>query len=137
MLRPIAQFVKTDHCRVRLDNVLSFLYDEFTPPQELDATITTVEGQSAEHLLAEDERLGLDTTPYEFLLTRSSAAGDAYEHRIKKELDRRLIAAKVVDDFVFFVNNVFAASLERSIGSPEIDSGTHLCGRSLNWSPKG
>jgi hypothetical protein len=60
----------------RLDpaNLLTNMYpEELKPPkQEVESTVTTVEGQSAEDLLAEAKRLDLDTTPYESLLTRAS-----------------------------------------------------------------
>lgn len=63
----------------RLDpaNLLTNMYpDELKPPkQELDAKVTTIEGQSAEDLLAEARRLGLDTTPYESLIARPSTSG--------------------------------------------------------------
>jgi hypothetical protein len=61
----------------RLDpsNLLTNMYEELKPPkQEIDAKVTTIEGQSAEDLLAEAKRLGLDTKPYESLITGASSA---------------------------------------------------------------
>jgi hypothetical protein len=50
--------------------------------------------------------------------------------QVKKELDRRLIEAQAVESFVFFVNHVFAASFERFIGGPYIDSVARFLGGS-------
>ena len=81
MLRAKATFAQKNQRKVRLDNLFANLYpDDYKPPkQEVDATVTTIEGQSAEDLLAEAKRLGLDTTPYESLLTDNRAPGTATE----------------------------------------------------------
>jgi hypothetical protein len=74
--RAKAEWAKRASRRVRPDNLLANLYAETKPPkQEIDAKVTTIEGQSAEDLLNEAKRLGLDTTPYESLLTRNSTHG--------------------------------------------------------------
>ncbi len=76
--RAKAEWAKRASRRVRPDNLLANLYDETKPPkQEFDAKVTTIEGQSAADLLAEAKRLGLDTTPYESLLTGTSTPGTA------------------------------------------------------------
>lgn len=71
MLRAKAQFYQSNRSKIRLDNLFANMYpDDFKPPtQTVDAKVTTIEGQSAEDLVAEAKRLGLDTTPYESLLT--------------------------------------------------------------------
>jgi len=74
--RAKAEWAKKASRRVRPDNLLANLYDETKPPkQEIDTRVTTIEGQSAEDLLAEARALGLDTTPYESLLTPSPDPG--------------------------------------------------------------
>lgn len=74
--RAKAEWAKKASRRVRPDNLLANLYDETKPPkQEIDTKVTTIEGQSAEDLLAEAKRLGLDTTPYESLLTSTTDPG--------------------------------------------------------------
>lgn len=79
MLRAKARFAKSNKHKIRLDNLYANLYpDDFKPPtQTVDTKVTTIEGQSAEDLLAEANRLGLDTTPYESLLTGSPDPGAA------------------------------------------------------------
>lgn len=62
--------------KLKPDNLLANIYEELKPPkQEIDTTLTTIEGQSAEDLLAEAKALGLDTTPYDSLLTGHPAPG--------------------------------------------------------------
>ena len=70
MLRAKATFAGKNQRKVRLDNLFANLYPEdFKPPkQEVESTVTTFEGQSAEDLLAEAKRLGLDTSQYESLV---------------------------------------------------------------------
>jgi hypothetical protein len=63
----------------RLDpaNLLTSKYpEELKPPKHgADIKLTTMEGQSAEDLLAEARALGLDTSTYEPLLTGNSTPG--------------------------------------------------------------
>jgi hypothetical protein len=76
VFRAKAEWAKKASRRVRPDNLLANLYDETKPPkQEIDTKVTTIEGQSAEDLLAEAKRLGLDTTRYESLLTPTTDPG--------------------------------------------------------------
>jgi hypothetical protein len=79
MLRAKANFAQRNQRKVRLDNLSANLYpDDYKPPkQEVNATVITIEGQSADDLLAEAKRLGPDTTPYESLLTRPGTPGAA------------------------------------------------------------
>jgi len=81
VLRAKARWALKNSKRVRPDNVLANLYpDEFRPPkQEVESTVTTTEGQSAENLIAEAKRLGLDTSPYESLLTGTTDTGPSGE----------------------------------------------------------
>ena len=69
-----AEWAKKQSRRLDPANLLTNMYpEELKPPkQEVESTVTTVEGQSAEDLLAEAKRLGLDTSPYESLLTRNT-----------------------------------------------------------------
>jgi hypothetical protein len=41
--------------------------------------------------------------------------------RLKKELDRRLVEARAINDFPYFVNHVFAASFDQFVGGAYID----------------
>lgn len=52
--RAKAEWARKHSKRIRPDNLLANLYEETRPPkQEIDAKVTTVEGQSAEDLLAQ------------------------------------------------------------------------------------
>ncbi len=80
MSRAEYRFLDKHKHKVKLDNVFAHLFEEYAPPiQKVDAKVTTIEGQSAEDLLAEAKRLGLDTTPYKPLLIRTRAPGTATE----------------------------------------------------------
>lgn len=71
-----AEWAKKKSIRLDPSNLLTNMYEELKPPkQEIDTKVTTIEGQSAEDLLAEAKRLGLDTTPYESLLTGTPDPG--------------------------------------------------------------
>lgn len=71
-----AEWAKKKSSRLDPANLLTNMYEELKPPkQEIDQKVTTIEGQSAEDLLAEAKRLGLDTTPYESLLTGTTDPG--------------------------------------------------------------
>jgi hypothetical protein len=68
--RAKAEWAKKHSKRARPDNLLANLYDELRPPrQEVESKVTTVEGQSAEDLLAEAKKLGLEISQFESLLT--------------------------------------------------------------------
>jgi len=74
--RAKAEWAKKNYRRVRPDNLLAHLYDELKPPkQEVESRLTVIEEQSAEDLLTEARRLGLDTSAYEPLITSPSQAG--------------------------------------------------------------
>ena len=80
-----AEWARKKSARLDPSNLLTNMYDELKPPkQEIDTKITTIEGQSAEDLLAEAKRLGLDTSPYESLLTGNTDKGTATEDSAKK-----------------------------------------------------
>jgi hypothetical protein len=72
-----AEWAKKQSRRLDPANLLTNMYpDELKPPkQEADVRVTTIEGQSAEDLLAEARSLGLDTSTYEPLLTGNSTSG--------------------------------------------------------------
>jgi hypothetical protein len=50
--------------------------------------------------------------------------------RLKKELDRRLVEARALDDFPYFVTHVFAASFEQFKGGSYIDAVAQFLDRS-------
>jgi hypothetical protein len=80
-----AEWAKKKSTRLDPSNLLTNMYDELKPPkQEIDTKVTTIEGQSADDLLAEAKRLGLDTTQYESLLTANSTPGTATEDPSKE-----------------------------------------------------
>jgi ferric-dicitrate binding protein FerR (iron transport regulator) len=62
---------------IKLDptNLLTNMYPEDLKPPRQEVAVTTIEGQSAEDLLAEARALGLDTSTYEPLLTGNSTPG--------------------------------------------------------------
>jgi hypothetical protein len=75
-LRARAYWARRKSKQLDPSNLLVNMYDELKPPkQEIDATITTIEGQSAEDLLSEAKALGLDISAYEPLLTGNSTPG--------------------------------------------------------------
>ena len=80
MSRAEYRFLDKNKHKVKLDNVFAHLFDEYKPPtQNVTATVTTIEGQSADDLLAEAKALGLDTSAYESLLTGHSTPGTPTE----------------------------------------------------------
>ena len=80
-----AEWARKKSTRLDPSNLLTNMYEELKPPkQEVDTKVTTIEGQSAEDLLAEAKRLGLDTSPYESLLTGKIDKGTATEDPAKK-----------------------------------------------------
>jgi hypothetical protein len=117
--RAKAEWAKKASRRVRPDKLLANRYDETKPPkQEIDTKVTTIEGQSAEDLLEEAKRLGLNTSQYEPLLTGNRSPGT---DQIKKERDRRLVEQRALDDFPYFVAHLFAASFKHFVGGTSID----------------
>jgi hypothetical protein len=81
-----AEWAKKQSRRLDPANLLTNMYpDELKPPkQEIDTKVTTIEGQSAEDLLAEARKLGLDTSAYESLLTGNSTPGTPPESTPKE-----------------------------------------------------
>jgi|GEM_PF-5477309 len=57
------------------------------------------------------------------ILSSAQALTQELHHkiRLKKELDRRLIEARSLEDFPYFVTHVFAASFEHFVGGPYIE----------------
>jgi hypothetical protein len=71
-----AEWAKKKSSRMDPTNLIVNMYEELKPPkQEIDTKVTTIEGQSADDLLAEARALGLDTSAYEPLLTGHSTPG--------------------------------------------------------------
>ena len=70
-----AQFLASVQRRLKPDNLVANLYQDYKPPkQEVASTVTVTTQQSAEDLLAEARALGLDTSAYDHLFR---PAGDA------------------------------------------------------------
>ena len=81
-----AEWAKKQSRRLDPANLLTNMYpEELKPPkQEVESTVTTIEGQSAEDLLAEAKRLGLDTTPYESLISKPAQKRTSRQDRTQE-----------------------------------------------------
>lgn len=74
--RAKAEWAEKNHRKIKPDNLLARLYEDLRPPkQEVESRMTVIEEQSAEDLLAEARRVGLDTSAYEPLLDHPTQAG--------------------------------------------------------------
>jgi len=74
--RAKAEWAEKNHRKIKPDNLLARLYEDLKPPkQEVESRMTVIEEQSAQDLLAEAQRLGLDISAYEPLLDHSPQTG--------------------------------------------------------------